>query len=54
MAWQGLLIEGSPKSYASLVQNRPHDITVNAAICHNSTTVQYAQHGNGAVSGIIE
>lgn len=54
MAWRGLLVEGSPKSYASLVKNRPFDITANAAICSNRTTVHYAQHDIGAVSGIIE
>lgn len=54
MAWRGMLVEGSPRNYASLVKNRPHDITVNAAICTNTTTVHYAQHEIGAVSGIIE
>lgn len=54
MAWRGLLVEGSPKSYALLVQNQPHDITVNAAICGQDSTVHYAEHNVSAVSGITE
>jgi hypothetical protein len=53
-AWRGLLIEGDPNSYAMLVKNRPYDIAVHAAVCSKRSTVHYAQHRDGAVSGIIE
>jgi hypothetical protein len=55
MAWRGLLVEGNPRSYASLVKNRPHDIAANAAICGNRTMVHYVSHPQiPAVDGIVE
>lgn len=57
MAWRGMLVEGNPKNYAALAKNRPHDITVNAAICGERTTVHYIEPSKAeesGVSGIIE
>lgn len=54
LAWHGLLIEGDPKSYAALQQNRPSDITVHAAVCEERKTVHFAESSDGAVSGIVE
>ena len=52
LAWRGVLIEPNPTIYPMLVANRPHDITVNAAICDKYRDV----HFNDAqeVGGIVE
>lgn len=52
LGWRGVLIEASPMSFAKLVQNRPHDICVNAAVCENSTEVHYCE--GEEVGGIWE
>lgn len=54
LAWRGILIEADPVSYASLTTNRPYDVCVHAAVCHERQTVHYVQATDGAVSGIVE
>ena len=41
LQWKGLLIEMSPVHYRELVNNRPDDITVNAAVCDEPRTLHY-------------
>lgn len=52
LGWKGVLIELSPKNFESLVQNRPNDIKVHAAVCNTKQTVHFVQ--NGATSGVWE
>jgi Methyltransferase FkbM domain len=55
--WTGLLIELAPRNFARLKKNRPHDITVHAAVCSPRRMVHYYQHPHKslkALSGVYE
>lgn len=52
LGWSGVLIEASPINAAKLIQNRPNDICVNAAVCKMTGTVHYVE--GDAVGGIWE
>jgi hypothetical protein len=55
--WRGMLIEGSPISYSKLVDNRPGDINIHAAICGKRSVVHFVDEQivfGSAVSGIYE
>ena len=54
LGWKGILIEGSPKSYAQLRTNRPNQITINSVICENQSMVHYLEGTRPCCRGIIE
>jgi FkbM family methyltransferase len=54
MQWRGILIEGSPRNYAALKNNRPNQIAVNAAICGNYSQVRYLEGTRPCCRGVVE
>eukprot|EP00889_Picochlorum_renovo_P005493 jgi/Picre1/32523/NNA_007869.t1 len=52
LGWSGILVEASPVNAANLMNNRPDDICVNAAVCNITGVVHYVE--GGAVGGIWE
>ena len=52
LGWSGVLIEASPINAAKLIENRPNDTCINAAVCQTRGTVHYLE--GGAVGGIWE
>lgn len=54
MHWRGVLIEGSPRSFAALKKNRPDQITMNAVICNNESTVHYLEGASACCRGVVE
>ena len=45
LAWKGVLIEASAKSYRMLPLKRPNQIAVRAAICGEAQDVHWAEEG---------
>ena len=50
--WNGILIEPSKRNFKQLMQNRPDQALLHAAICDSDSTVQFVE--NHAVGGILE
>lgn len=51
--WNGIMIEGSPKNFESLVKNRPDAININAMVCGNDMELHWVETGN-AIGGAWE
>jgi len=58
LGWKGVLIELSPKNFASLKKNRPDELAlINGAVCSQEGTVHYVDQQSsvaGATSGVWE
>lgn len=54
MNWTGVLLELNPSSFAQLQVNRPHDITVHAAVCDSPRTLHWVAAAHVETSGIWE
>eukprot|EP00171_Calliarthron_tuberculosum_P010888 IDg10888t1 len=53
LGWRGLMIEGSPTLYSSLVRNRPEVVAVNAMVCSEPRDLHWIETAN-AVGGAWE
>lgn len=54
LGWRGVLVEASPSSYSGLQDNRPDQVTVNAAVCGKRQIVHYADDASICCRGIAE
>lgn len=52
LGWKGLLIEAIPNEFATLAQNRPNSLTLNAAICPKRSVAQFLVSKFGGWHGL--
>ena len=52
--WKGVLVEADPAHYRRLVEHRPQNILINAAVCDTKRVVHWIHSGDVTVRGIKE